>query len=452
MTMNNKNPGNLSGRRSAEEPNLELLLPRFREALSNRESRENFKQSMIIEQEGRLSVCYGAFEYINQGAKVVLVGLTPGEHQARRANDSVAEHLANGETEFEALKAAKVFASFSGPMRPNLVSLLDEIGLARELGISSTDKLFGERSDLCHFTSTLRFPVFVDGQNYSGAPSVLGHPVLKKMVDDYLAPELSEFRGAAWFVPLGKEATLALKYLADKGVISEERVLNGLPHPSGANAERIAYFLGKKPKEKLSAKTNPESLDAAKRQLLLKIGEEVNMDIQTKDSRLTTTSSDSLKAAKSETKDFKNGSAPATTIPEKLEVQRAEVAGNLGFKIVPGSTTRHENENQIKAHGRAESLYINRKSFWRKDLLKVTMRPGLSEKTSSQILSANCASKLLQKGAQMESYSSNFRAFNNRQLAKGSKNEHFGHAWIVPIDDRLSSLKAFFETVIRAPI
>lgn len=451
MTTDDKHIANLSGHKNAEEPKLKVLLPRFREELSNRESRENFKQSMIIEQEGRLSVCYGAFEYINQGAKVILVGLTPGEQQARRANESVAEHLANGQTEFEALKAAKIFASFSGPMRPNLVLLLDEIGLARKLGISSTEKLFGERSDLCHFTSTLRFPVFVDGQNYSGTPSVLSHPVLKKMVDDYLAPELSEFRGAAWYVPLGKEAALALRYLSDKGVIPEERVLNGLPHPSGANAERIAYFLGKKQKESLSAKTNPETLDAAKRQLLLKMGEEETMEIQTKDSRSTATLSKAHKTASSEIRDSQ-GSAPATTIPSKLENQISGIAEKMGFTVVPGTATRHEIEIQFKANGRAESLYINRKSFWRKDLLKVTMRPGLSENTSSQILGAKCASRLLQKGAQMESYSSNFRAFNNRQFAKGSKNEHFGHAWTVPIDDRLSSLKTFFETLIRVPL
>jgi hypothetical protein len=60
-------------------------------------------------------------------------------------------------------------------------------------------------------------------------------------------------------------------------------VLNGLPHPSGANAERIAYFLGKKAKESLSVKTNPATLDSAKCKLIFKMDEEIAMDIQKKE-------------------------------------------------------------------------------------------------------------------------------------------------------------------------
>jgi hypothetical protein len=45
-------------------------------------------------------------------------------------------------------------------------------------------------------------------------------------------------------------------------------VLAGLPHPSGANAERISYFLGRKSKEALSSKTNATKIDEAKLVLL----------------------------------------------------------------------------------------------------------------------------------------------------------------------------------------
>jgi len=43
--------------------------------------------------------------------------------------------------------------------------------------------------------------------------------------------------------------------------------LHGLPHPSGANAERIAYFLGRKDRSALSAKTDAARLDAINRDL-----------------------------------------------------------------------------------------------------------------------------------------------------------------------------------------
>lgn len=45
-----------------------------------------------------------------------------------------------------------------------------------------------------------------------------------------------------------------------------------LPHPSSASGERIAYFLGRKPKGLLSVKTNAARLDIARAGLVSKIG------------------------------------------------------------------------------------------------------------------------------------------------------------------------------------
>ena len=41
-------------------------------------------------------------------------------------------------------------------------------------------------------------------------------------------------------------------------VLSAARVLSGLPHPSGANAERIAFFLGRKKREDVSSKVDAD--------------------------------------------------------------------------------------------------------------------------------------------------------------------------------------------------
>ena len=59
--------------------------------------------------------------------------------------------------------------------------------------------------------------------------------------------------------------------LIQDGILNSNQVLSGLPHPSGANAERIAYFLGNKPKELLSSKTNTELLDKAKAEIIKKL-------------------------------------------------------------------------------------------------------------------------------------------------------------------------------------
>ena len=53
--------------------------------------------------------------------------------------------------------------------------------------------------------------------------------------------------------------------------IASCQVLAGLPHPSGANAERIQYFLGRKDASRLSEKTNASLLDAARAALFSKV-------------------------------------------------------------------------------------------------------------------------------------------------------------------------------------
>jgi len=66
------------------------------------------------------------------------------------------------------MRTAKVFASFSGSMRINLVAMLDCIGVNKVLGIDSTGTLWNEHARRAHFTSALRYPVFVDGDNSPG--------------------------------------------------------------------------------------------------------------------------------------------------------------------------------------------------------------------------------------------------------------------------------------------
>jgi len=65
--------------------------------------------------------------------------------------------------------------------------------------------------------------------------------------------------------------TSALRYLSGAGHLNPDRVLDGFPHPSGANAERISYILGAKEASQLSSKTNPHVLDRARAEILRKV-------------------------------------------------------------------------------------------------------------------------------------------------------------------------------------
>jgi hypothetical protein len=227
---------------------------------------------MLLAQEGDLSTCYAPFEYVNEHAKVVIVGITPGKTQMVNAIKEARRQIDAGADDIQILKAAKQTGAFSGAMRPNLVALLDTIGINQWLGISSCDSMLGSGSaaDLVQTTSALRNPVFFRGENYSGSPNMIRTPFLRAQLVEYLGRDLQQLKNAV-FVPLGDKVAEALRFLADKGMIQKARILDGLPHPSGANAERIAYFLQKKSRQDLSIKTDPNKLDAAKEHLLSQV-------------------------------------------------------------------------------------------------------------------------------------------------------------------------------------
>src|SRR3546814_20428684 len=62
----------------------------------------------------------------------------------------------------------------------------------------------------------------------------------------------------ASFVPRGPKVAEAMESVARERDIDQGRVLAGLPHPSGANAERIAFFLDRKDRAALSAQVAPD--------------------------------------------------------------------------------------------------------------------------------------------------------------------------------------------------
>lgn len=206
-----------------------------------------------------LTIAYAPFDHMTRCAQIVIVGLTPGRQQMCNALFEARKLLRAGATEAEAMAGAKVHASFSGPMRNNLIAMLDDIGVNRLLGLDTTAELWANSSDLVHFTSALRYPVFVNGENFSGTPNIVRTPVLRRHLDRWFGTEMAALKDAI-FVPLGPKADEALRVVAAERQIDPHRVLSGLPHPSGANAERIAFFLGRKPRNELSNKVAPDRI------------------------------------------------------------------------------------------------------------------------------------------------------------------------------------------------
>jgi hypothetical protein len=218
---------------------------------------------LMLDASGPISVRYAPFDHIETRARLVVVGITPGLTQATNALQAALEAGRSGLPLEECLAAAKRTASFSGgSIRSNLVAMLDAIGVAQYFGVQSTNVLFLPGSTAVHFTSALRYPVFVNGQNYNGTPDMLKTPILRKQIDEHLSEEARVLGKAIW-LPLGPKSEAATAYLVEKGLLERHRVLSGLPHPSGANAERVAVFLGRKRPEDASQKTNPAPLLSA---------------------------------------------------------------------------------------------------------------------------------------------------------------------------------------------
>lgn len=229
-------------------------------------------QDLTLAVDGPLRVAYAPFEHIARDARLVVVGITPGRTQAVAAIRAAQTALAGERTMADTLRSAKLTASFSGAMRSNLVAMLDGIGVARHLGLRSAAELFTPGGELVHLTSALRYPVFKDGANYNGTPDMIRTPILRRMIETHLAEEARMLPDALW-LPLGPKAGQALRHLTEMGLLDSARVLEGLPHPSGANGERVAVFMGRKVPEAASRQTNGPALVAAARRLTAQIAD-----------------------------------------------------------------------------------------------------------------------------------------------------------------------------------
>lgn len=225
---------------------------------------------LLLARDNTLAVHWAPFDHVPPKARLVIVGITPGRQQAANALAAFRQTLQSDADLPSALRQAKLAGSFSGPIRGNLVTMLNRVGAQHALGVTDCAVLFDATQERVHFTSALRYPVFVNGENYNGNPAPLRTPLLRVMIERFLAEEVRQLPDALW-VPLGPKPAAALRHLASLGLLAADRVLEGLPHPSGANQERVNFFLGLKARAALSAKTRPELIERARDALMAQL-------------------------------------------------------------------------------------------------------------------------------------------------------------------------------------
>lgn len=173
------------------------------------------------------------FGYVNPEALIVLVGITPGNTQLRGSRC--------GKTSRE----VKRENAFAGGMRKNLVRMLDYIGVNKLLGIISCESFWDEDFDKVEMTSLLKNATYYKGKMFNRASDILRSRKLTRAFNNGFRKDCSRYSKAVLFIAMGGDVGKVLSYMVSKGNISVPVV--AVPHPSGANAGRIAVFLGAKP-------------------------------------------------------------------------------------------------------------------------------------------------------------------------------------------------------------
>jgi hypothetical protein len=245
---------------------IDRFLPVVRALPDRIEIAGDVADALTLDKQGAIRIVWAPFEYVPRDPVLALVGITPGRYQGEQALTAFRDGLRCGLSIGDARRRVRAVASFSGPLRSNLVAMLEHIGLHAAFGIGSCADFFGAIGEPVHFTSALRYPVFINGANYRGTPDMVGTGILRHWVETTLAEEACLLPEVFW-IPLGLKPALALNHLAAQGLIDSKRILDGLPHPSGANGERIAFFLGRKPRSALSRLTQAEAIETGLRRL-----------------------------------------------------------------------------------------------------------------------------------------------------------------------------------------
>ncbi|WP_455537720.1 uracil-DNA glycosylase family protein [Terrisporobacter sp.] len=200
-------------------------------------------EKLLIDKENNIEIYYAPHnDYINPKAKLMIIGITPGFIQMNTAIATARREFENNTSIEEIQYKCKIAGRFSGSLRKNLISMLDEIKLNEIFNLDSCRELFGKKDYLMHTVSLIPYPVFVKKQNYTGhSPKLLKSDFLMKYIYENFINEIHQLDNFEdiLLIPLGKAVEEVLYKLKDENLIKEDQILRGFPHPSGANVNRL---------------------------------------------------------------------------------------------------------------------------------------------------------------------------------------------------------------------
>lgn len=225
----------------------ESRFERYKEKIRDLDAAEKdgiLSEDFLLGQDSGVQVYYAPHnEYVNEKARVLVVGITPGWSQTKIAYQTAQRALRSGRTDAQVCFECKIASRFAGTMRGNLISMLGELRLQEGLGLKSCQELFAKESSLLHTTSLIRYPCFYRGKNYGGhTPPMASVGLLRRYIRDEFPEELSCIPDLRLIIPLGTAVESVLRTLLEPESALHGRVLWGFPHPSGLNGRRKAQF------------------------------------------------------------------------------------------------------------------------------------------------------------------------------------------------------------------
>ena len=177
------------------------------------------------------------FDYVNPKAKVVIVGITPGNSQLDGSRDGMSP-----------LEIKRKYA-FAGSMRHWLVNMLDYIGINQLLNIETCSSLWVDDFDKVDMTSLLKDATYEikkagSREMFRHASKIEKSEKLTRMLEDGFVKNCAKYDNSVLFVACGPGVYDVLKKLQSEKKIGG--LVAGIAHPSGANLGRILCYLGQK--------------------------------------------------------------------------------------------------------------------------------------------------------------------------------------------------------------
>ncbi len=195
----------------------------------------------------------GFESYTNKHAKVVIVGITPGNNQL-------------GKEEIGRLTPAEIkrkYAFRGEPMRSNLIDMLNFIRINKLLGIESCKTLWENDFSLVEMTSLLKRATYEieSGDMFNKAEKIIGNRELEEEFNKGFVEDCKLYRDAKLFVACGIGVYRILKDLYRQNIINAPVI--GIAHPSGLNGNWVKCYLKEKQANSITLKRCEKMRDDA---------------------------------------------------------------------------------------------------------------------------------------------------------------------------------------------